>query len=254
MKLFPYAFLVLPLLPVRSIFLLKPFNLSPSTSLYFSVSFSIFICWVLFFFFEFILCLAFWVLCCMQYYMFSDIYFIWVLLIFWFLGIRSTGFSWNRGFGLELFSWTWGWTAKIEFWDKSFFLFFGSVFFLFWFCCCWCFVSEMGSTSGEAKSNVIDASVGGLVWVRRRNGSWWPGRIMGIDELSEGSLVSPRSGTPVKLLGREDASVWVCFTCFLYLLALVLNWVFDKFAFAFVFLFVCAVFRFELLVMVLLVL
>lgn len=65
----------------------------------------------------------------------------------------------------------------------------------------------MGSTSGEAKSNVIDASVGGLVWVRRRNGSWWPGRIMGIDELSEGSLVSPRSGTPVKLLGREDASV-----------------------------------------------
>ena len=50
MKLFPYAFLVLPLLPVRSIFLLKPFNLSSSTSLYFSVSFSIFICWVLFFF------------------------------------------------------------------------------------------------------------------------------------------------------------------------------------------------------------
>ncbi|GMI82117.1 hypothetical protein HRI_001881000 [Hibiscus trionum] len=53
----------------------------------------------------------------------------------------------------------------------------------------------------------IDASVGGLVWVRRRNGSWWPGRIMGLDELSEGCLVSPRSGTPVKLLGREDASV-----------------------------------------------
>ncbi|XP_041000730.1 uncharacterized protein At1g51745 isoform X2 [Juglans microcarpa x Juglans regia] len=65
----------------------------------------------------------------------------------------------------------------------------------------------MGSSSGEAKSNGIDASVGGLVWVRRRNGSWWPGRIMGLDELSEGSLVSPRSGTPVKLLGREDASV-----------------------------------------------
>ncbi|KAJ7951662.1 Tudor/PWWP/MBT superfamily protein [Quillaja saponaria] len=30
---------------------------------------------------------------------------------------------------------------------------------------------------------------------------------MGLDELSEGCLVSPRSGTPVKLLGREDASV-----------------------------------------------
>ncbi|KAF7843455.1 uncharacterized protein G2W53_000360 [Senna tora] len=56
-------------------------------------------------------------------------------------------------------------------------------------------------------SNGIDASVGGLVWVRRRNGSWWPGRIMGLDELSEGCLVSPRSGTPVKLLGRDDASV-----------------------------------------------
>ncbi|KAG5021333.1 hypothetical protein JHK85_017675 [Glycine max] len=64
----------------------------------------------------------------------------------------------------------------------------------------------MGS-SGESNLNVIDASVGGLVWVRRRNGSWWPGRIMGLHELSESCLVSPRSGTPVKLLGREDASV-----------------------------------------------
>ncbi|KAL4194458.1 hypothetical protein AMTRI_Chr05g68790 [Amborella trichopoda] len=62
---------------------------------------------------------------------------------------------------------------------------------------------------GQSEHNLkgIDATVGGLVWVRRRNGSWWPGRIMGLDELSETSLVSPRSGTPVKLLGREDASV-----------------------------------------------
>ncbi|PKI62316.1 hypothetical protein CRG98_017317 [Punica granatum] len=67
----------------------------------------------------------------------------------------------------------------------------------------------MGGSSGEPSSNNkgIDASVGGLVWVRRRNGSWWPGRIVGLDELSEGCLVSPRSGTPVKLLGREDASI-----------------------------------------------
>ena len=65
---------------------------------------------------------------------------------------------------------------------------------------------EMGS-SGEASNKGIDSSVGGLVWVRRRNGSWWPGRIMGLGELSESCLVSPRSGTPVKLLGREDASV-----------------------------------------------
>ncbi|MBA0724426.1 hypothetical protein Golax_021115 [Gossypium laxum] len=64
----------------------------------------------------------------------------------------------------------------------------------------------MGSPD-EPNIKGIDASVGGLVWVRRRNGSWWPGRIMGLDELSEGYLVSPRSGTPVKLLGREDASV-----------------------------------------------
>lgn len=67
----------------------------------------------------------------------------------------------------------------------------------------------MGGSSGEPSSNNkgIDASVGGLVWVRRRNGSWWPGRIVGLDELSEDCLVSPRSGTPVKLLGREDASM-----------------------------------------------
>lgn len=64
----------------------------------------------------------------------------------------------------------------------------------------------MGS-SGESGNNGIDASVGALVWVRRRNGSWWPGRIVGLDELSEDFVVSPRAGTPVKLLGRDDASV-----------------------------------------------
>ncbi|XP_022889575.1 uncharacterized protein At1g51745-like isoform X2 [Olea europaea var. sylvestris] len=64
----------------------------------------------------------------------------------------------------------------------------------------------MGS-NGEPINKGIDASVGGLVWVRRRNGSWWPGRILSPDELPESSLLSPRSGTPVKLLGREDASV-----------------------------------------------
>ncbi|PRQ51259.1 putative PWWP domain-containing protein [Rosa chinensis] len=64
----------------------------------------------------------------------------------------------------------------------------------------------MGS-SGDSGNNGIDASVGSLVWVRRRNGSWWPGRIVGLDELSEDFVVSPRAGTPVKLLGRDDASV-----------------------------------------------
>ncbi|KAJ8553292.1 hypothetical protein K7X08_023970 [Anisodus acutangulus] len=64
----------------------------------------------------------------------------------------------------------------------------------------------MGS-SGESIVKAIDALVGGLVWVRRRNGSWWPGRILGPDELPHSCSISPRSGTPVKLLGREDASV-----------------------------------------------
>ncbi|XP_073299288.1 uncharacterized protein At1g51745-like [Primulina huaijiensis] len=61
--------------------------------------------------------------------------------------------------------------------------------------------------SGIGPSEGIDPSVGGLVWVRRRNGSWWPGRILGSDEVPENSLSMPRLGTPVKLLGREDASV-----------------------------------------------
>lgn len=63
----------------------------------------------------------------------------------------------------------------------------------------------MGS-SGTV-SRAVDSSIGSIVWVRRRNGSWWPGKILGSDELSVSHLTSPRSGTPVKLLGREDASV-----------------------------------------------
>lgn len=54
----------------------------------------------------------------------------------------------------------------------------------------------------------MDCGVGSIVWVRRRNGSWWPGQIIGPDDHSTSHLISPpRSGTPVKLLGREDASV-----------------------------------------------
>ncbi|XP_078445809.1 tudor/PWWP/MBT superfamily protein [Wolffia australiana] len=68
----------------------------------------------------------------------------------------------------------------------------------------------MGSSEGglgEGGLAMVDCSVGTIVWVRRRNGSWWPGRILGQHELSASHLMSPRSGTPVKLLGREDASV-----------------------------------------------
>ncbi|GAB4826408.1 hypothetical protein Ancab_009273 [Ancistrocladus abbreviatus] len=63
------------------------------------------------------------------------------------------------------------------------------------------------SDSGGGGAGLTDSSVGSIVWVRRRNGSWWPGKILGPDELSATYVMSPRSGTPVKLLGREDASV-----------------------------------------------
>ncbi|KAL5216787.1 hypothetical protein ABZP36_008188 [Zizania latifolia] len=65
-----------------------------------------------------------------------------------------------------------------------------------------------GEGCGEAETcGVADCSPGIIVWVRRRNGSWWPGRILGPDELPASQVMSPKTGTPVKLLGREDASV-----------------------------------------------
>uniref|UniRef100_A0ACD5ZDJ1 Uncharacterized protein n=2 Tax=Avena sativa TaxID=4498 RepID=A0ACD5ZDJ1_AVESA len=67
--------------------------------------------------------------------------------------------------------------------------------------------SEGGGDGEESCCSVGDTSPGTIVWVRRRNGSWWPGRILGQDELPPSQIMSPRSGTPVKLLGREDASV-----------------------------------------------
>lgn len=64
-------------------------------------------------------------------------------------------------------------------------------------------IRDMGS-SGECRAKPIDASAGGLVWVRRRNGQWWPGQILGPEELPESSSGSAGSGTPVKLLGLKD--------------------------------------------------
>ncbi|KAK4351068.1 hypothetical protein RND71_030381 [Anisodus tanguticus] len=61
--------------------------------------------------------------------------------------------------------------------------------------------------SSETEGGMLECDTGSIVWVRRRNGSWWPGKILGPNELSASHLMSPRSGTPVKLLGREDASV-----------------------------------------------
>ncbi|KAF7010871.1 hypothetical protein CFC21_025237 [Triticum aestivum] len=65
-----------------------------------------------------------------------------------------------------------------------------------------------GEGQGEVDGGgIADCSPGTIVWVRRRNGSWWPGRIVGQDELAASQVVTPRTGTPVKLLGREDASI-----------------------------------------------
>ncbi|KAJ1280588.1 hypothetical protein BS78_04G244300 [Paspalum vaginatum] len=66
---------------------------------------------------------------------------------------------------------------------------------------------EGGADGDGGCCGVGDTSPGTIVWVRRRNGSWWPGRILGPEELPPSQIMSPRSGTPVKLLGREDASV-----------------------------------------------
>ncbi|WOK91357.1 hypothetical protein Cni_G00048 [Canna indica] len=64
----------------------------------------------------------------------------------------------------------------------------------------------MGGEQDEtlSSSNVSD---GGLVWVRRPNGSWWPGRVLRRDELPAKCVIPSRSGTPIKLLGREDGSM-----------------------------------------------
>ncbi|KAK8948784.1 hypothetical protein KSP39_PZI005458 [Platanthera zijinensis] len=58
----------------------------------------------------------------------------------------------------------------------------------------------------EDDSKKMDGSAGRLVWVRRRNGSWWPGRILSVDELTK-CLGKKKTGTPIKLLGREEATV-----------------------------------------------
>ncbi|KAJ0014797.1 hypothetical protein Pint_21583 [Pistacia integerrima] len=76
-------------------------------------------------------------------------------------------------------------------------------------------MGSSGGSGGEGGGGG-ECGVGSIVWVRRRNGSWWPGKILGPEELNTTHLTSPRSGTPVKLLGRDDASVVnvVCFMKF----------------------------------------
>ncbi|CAA2978851.1 Hypothetical predicted protein [Olea europaea subsp. europaea] len=69
-------------------------------------------------------------------------------------------------------------------------------------------IVNMGRSAHDNKK-AIDESVGGLVWVQRQNGSWWPGRILSPDKLPETILPVPRAGTPIQLLGREEASLYV---------------------------------------------
>ncbi|CAN7018885.1 hypothetical protein IGI04_022125 [Brassica rapa subsp. trilocularis] len=69
-------------------------------------------------------------------------------------------------------------------------------------------VSNKPHTSNDDQNlKAINASVGRLVWVRLRNGSWWPGQTLLHEELPESSLLSPKLGTPIKLLGRDDVGI-----------------------------------------------
>ncbi|XP_009597376.1 uncharacterized protein [Nicotiana tomentosiformis] len=54
-------------------------------------------------------------------------------------------------------------------------------------------------------------SAGSIVWVQRKNGTWWPGKILCNNEISTTGIVSPNSFSsrfPIKLLGRDNASVY----------------------------------------------
>ncbi|PKA49660.1 Uncharacterized protein AXF42_Ash004201 [Apostasia shenzhenica] len=53
----------------------------------------------------------------------------------------------------------------------------------------------------------LHSSAGSLVWVHRRNGSWWPGRVVSLDELPVKCLHRKNAGTPIKLLGRDEGTV-----------------------------------------------
>ncbi|KAI5020840.1 hypothetical protein ZWY2020_045728 [Hordeum vulgare] len=54
------------------------------------------------------------------------------------------------------------------------------------------------------------SAVGALVWVRRPNGSWWPGRVASRLELPDDCPAPPRSpATPILLLGRRDGTAFV---------------------------------------------
>ncbi|MCD7461677.1 hypothetical protein HAX54_046801 [Datura stramonium] len=58
---------------------------------------------------------------------------------------------------------------------------------------------------------VIERREGSVVWVQRQNGTWWPGRILCSNEIPASGVLSRTSFSsrcPIKLLGRDDASVY----------------------------------------------
>ncbi|XP_055820974.1 uncharacterized protein LOC129889618 [Solanum dulcamara] len=58
---------------------------------------------------------------------------------------------------------------------------------------------------------VIERKGGSVVWVLRQNGTWWPGRILCSNEIPTSGILSRTnfsSRFPIKLLGRDDASVY----------------------------------------------
>ncbi|KAM3322416.1 hypothetical protein P3S67_003567 [Capsicum chacoense] len=59
--------------------------------------------------------------------------------------------------------------------------------------------------------SVIERRGGSVVWVLRKNGTWWPGRILCSDEIPSSGILSRASLSsrfPIKLLGRDNASVF----------------------------------------------
>ncbi|KAL0796736.1 hypothetical protein Bca101_068113 [Brassica carinata] len=72
-----------------------------------------------------------------------------------------------------------------------------------------CLVKDMSCCVMEGNDDqnlkAINASVGRLVWVRLRNGSWWPGQTLLHEEVPEEN--SPKLGTPIKLLDRDDVGI-----------------------------------------------
>uniref|UniRef100_A0A0E0L6K8 PWWP domain-containing protein n=1 Tax=Oryza punctata TaxID=4537 RepID=A0A0E0L6K8_ORYPU len=56
----------------------------------------------------------------------------------------------------------------------------------------------------------VSWSEGTLVWVRRPNGSWWPGRVISPVDVPDGCPAPPKApATPIMLLGRRQGPTFV---------------------------------------------